>query len=84
MKKNKNFFIFLYKTLDIYIIIWYIVCRLEEKDMENIQLFNENKVELKKQITDFLNYIDVSKNSVYTYKVGLKNFVEYLKERTFQ
>lgn len=49
--------------------------------MENIQLFNENKVELKKQITDFLNYIDVSKNSVYTYKVGLKNFVEYLKER---
>ena len=49
--------------------------------MENIQLFNENKVELKKQITDFLNYIDVSENSVYTYKVGLKNFVEYLKER---
>ena len=49
--------------------------------MKNIQLFNENKVELKKQIIDFLNYIDVSDNSIYTYKVGLKNFVEYLKER---
>lgn len=49
--------------------------------MKNIQLFNENKIELKKQIADFLNYIDVSDNSVYTYKVGLKNFVEYLKER---
>lgn len=49
--------------------------------MENIQLFNENKIELKKQIADFLNYIDVSDNSVHTYKVGLKNFAEYLKER---
>lgn len=49
--------------------------------MENIQLFNENKGELKKYVVDFLNYIDVADNSVTTYKVGLKNFIEYLRDK---
>ena len=49
--------------------------------MENIQLFNENKVELKKYATEFLNYIDVTDNSVRTYTIGLKNFFEYIQER---
>lgn len=49
--------------------------------MKNIQLKQNNYIVLKNYENEFLNYIDVADNSVNTYKVGLKHFFNYLKER---
>lgn len=49
--------------------------------MNEIREIKENTIVLKNYVSDFLNYIDVADNSVNTYKVGLKHFVEYLREK---
>lgn len=48
--------------------------------MNEIEEIKENQINLKEYAYKFLEYIDVSENTVMTYKVGLKNFFEYLKE----
>lgn len=48
--------------------------------MNELKEIKENQINLKEYAYKFLDYIDVSENTVMTYKVGLKNFFEYLKE----
>lgn len=48
--------------------------------MNEIEEIKENQINLKECAYKFLDYIDVSENTIMTYKVGLKNFFEYLKE----
>ena len=49
--------------------------------MNEIKEIQEKNIILKDYVNQFLGYIDVTDNSIRTYTVGLKNFVEYLKER---
>lgn len=48
--------------------------------MNELKEIKENQINLKEYAYKFLDYIDVSENTIMTYKVGLKNFFEYLKE----
>ena len=48
--------------------------------MNELKEIKENQINLKEYAYKFLDYIDVSENTIMTYRVGLKNFFEYLKE----
>lgn len=48
--------------------------------MNEIKKTSENIIDIRKYAYKFLDYIDVSENTIYTYKVGLKNFFQYLNE----
>ena len=52
--------------------------------MEQLVL-NENKnITIKEYINKYLDYIDVSDNTIKTYNVGLLQFIEYLKNNNIQ
>ena len=52
--------------------------------MEQLVL-NENKnITIKEYINKYLDYIDVSDNTIKTYNVGLLQFIEYLKNKNIQ
>lgn len=53
--------------------------------MEEIMLNEENKkIIVKNYIKRYLDYIDVSENTIKTYNVGLLQFIEYLKLNNIQ
>ena len=48
-------------------------------------VLNENKnITIKEYINKYLDYIDVSDNTIKTYNVGLLQFIEYLKNNNIQ
>ena len=52
--------------------------------MEKLVLNEKNKVMVKDYIERYLDYIDVSDNTIKTYNVGLLQFMEYLKNNNIQ
>ena len=52
--------------------------------MKELVLNEKNKVIVKDYIQRYLDYIDVSENTIKTYNVGLLQFMEYLKENNIQ
>lgn len=48
--------------------------------MNEIKEIKEKQINLRDYANKFLDYIDVSENTIMTYKVGLKSFFNYLKE----
>ena len=47
-------------------------------------VLNENKIIAKDYIERFLDFIDVSDNTIKTYNVGLLQFIQYLKDHNIQ
>ena len=52
--------------------------------MEKLVLNEKNKIMVKDYIERYLDYIDVSDNTIKTYNVGLLQFMEYLKRNNIQ
>lgn len=52
--------------------------------MEKLVLNEKNKIMVKDYIERYLDYIDVSDNTIKTYNVGLLQFMEYLKKNNIQ
>lgn len=52
--------------------------------MKELVLNEKNKIMLKDYIERYLDYIDVSDNTIKTYNVGLLQFIEYLKNNNIQ
>lgn len=47
----------------------------------NIEKIEQNKIEIGNYVDKFLNYIDVEEKTVETYKIALRQFCNYLKEK---
>ena len=47
----------------------------------NIEKIEQNKIEIGNYVEKFLNYIDVEEKTVKTYKIALRQFCNYLKEK---
>ena len=52
--------------------------------MKELVLNEKNKIMLKDYIERYLDYIDVSDNTIKTYNVGLLQFIDYLKNNNIQ
>ena len=52
--------------------------------MKELVLNEKNKIMLKDYIERYLDYIDVSDNTIKTYNVGLLQFIDYLKSNNIQ
>ena len=52
--------------------------------MKELVLNENKKIIVKDYIQRYLNYIDVSDNTIKTYNIGLLQFIEYLKNRNIQ
>lgn len=52
--------------------------------MKELVLNEKNKIMLKDYIERYLDYIDVSDNTIKTYNVGLLQFIQYLKDHNIQ
>lgn len=52
--------------------------------MEKLVLNEKNKIMIKDYIERYLDYIDVSDNTIKTYNVGLLQFIQYLKDHNIQ
>lgn len=54
------------------------------KERFELDNFNSNKINYQDLIDSFINYIDVSENTMITYKRSLKQFWNYMKMRNIQ
>ena len=52
--------------------------------MKELMLNENKKIIVKDYIQRYLDYIDVSDNTIKTYNVGLLQFIEYLKNKNIQ
>ena len=52
--------------------------------MKELVLNENKKIMVKDYIQRYLDYIDVSDNTIKTYNVGLLQFIQYLKDHNIQ